>query len=331
MAMETRGTVNGFYFDPEVFGAYIQEKDPVRAELMASGVLFNSPEIEGMVGSKNSVFTVPNYKPLDGDAENRIGNDIALEQLQASKQTGMAFMREKGWTATDFTVEMTGADPLGDCAGKVAYFWQKNFQRDLMAVLGGIFKVPTFADHIYDISGAGETVTEDNKMGLTTVLEAGQKALGDNAQDAFGAIVVHSAVYVQLQKLNLLQMVKGVDANGATAGQGIPYWNNLVVLVDDSVPVEAGKYTSYLLGRGAIATALGKVEVPVEFGRDALKAGGTNFMVSRMKRVFHPIGFSIDPSKVADNSPTRAELAGDIWTQVYDGKNIPLVKIVTNG
>lgn len=147
--MAVTGTFGGFYFDPDVFTDYIQEVDPVHTSIINSGVLRVSPDISAVLTDKNNVFTVPNYAPLSGDAKNYDGEtDNTPVEVSANKQTGMAFRRMAAWKDQDFTRELTGADPLGDVARKVAYYQQKNNQKELLSIVDGVLGVSGMNTHV---------------------------------------------------------------------------------------------------------------------------------------------------------------------------------------
>jgi len=69
---------------------------------------------------------------------------------------------------------------------------------------------------------------------------------------------------------------------------------------------------------------------PVELDRDGLKFGGTTALITRVRDVLHPNGFSfVIPSSNWSESPTDAQLsASTSYTIKYPHKMIPIAKIV---
>lgn len=340
--MAVTGTFGGFYFDPDVFTDYIQEADPVHTSIINSGVLRVAPEISAVLTDKNNVFTVPNYTPLTGDAKNYDGEtDNTPVEVAAAKQTGMAFRRMAAWKDQDFTRELTGADPLGDVARKVAYYQQKNNQKDLLAVIDGVLTVDAMSSHVKDITavkGAGPsaTPTAENRLSADTFLDAAQEALGDNFDD-LTMVAMHSRVYTNLLKL---QLVNNIATTPDAYSRGVQFGlllNKYLVMVDDSLTTGAkdgvATYTTYLLGEGAIATARNvRIDRPNYVDYDPESKGGVNKLYTKWGMAMHPLGMSLDVSKIAKNSPTRVELGTKAnWTKVWDAKNIKLAKIVSNG
>ena len=340
--MAVTGTFGGFYFDPDVFTDYIQEADPVHTSIINSGVLRVSPEISAVLTDKNNVFTVPNYSPLSGEAKNYDGaTDNTPVEVSAKKQTGMAFRRMAAWKDQDFTRELTGADPLGDVARKVAYYQQKNNQKDLLSIIDGVLSVDAMSSHVKDItaskgSSSTATPTAENRLSADTFLDAAQEALGDNFDD-LTMVAMHSRVYTNLLKL---QLVNNIATTPDAYSRGVQFGlllNKYLVMVDDSLTTGtkdgAATYTTYLLGEGSIATARNvRIDRPNYVNYDPESKGGVNKLYTKWGMAMHPLGMSLDVSKIAKNSPTRVELGTKAnWTKVWDAKNIKLAKIVSNG
>ena len=340
--MAVTGTFGGFYFDPDVFTDYIQEADPVHTSIINSGVLRVSPEISAVLTDKNNVFTVPNYAPLSGEAKNYDGEtDNTPVEVSAKKQTGMAFRRMAAWKDQDFTRELTGADPLGDVARKVAYYQQKNNQKDLLSIIDGVLSVDAMSSHVKDItaskgSSSTATPTAENRLSADTFLDAAQEALGDNFDD-LTMVAMHSRVYTNLLKL---QLVNNIATTPDAYSRGVQFGlllNKYLVMVDDSMTTGkkdgVATYTTYLLGEGSIATARNvRIDRPNYVNYDPESKGGVNKLYTKWGMAMHPLGMSLDVSKIAKNSPTRVELGTKAnWTKVWDSKNIKLAKIISNG
>lgn len=341
--MTVIGTFGGFHFDPDVFTDYIQEVDPVHTSIINSGVLRVSPDISAVLTDKNNVFTVPNYAPLSGEAKNYDGEtDNTPIGVSSNKQTGMAFRRMAAWKDQDFTRELTGADPLGDVARKVAYYQQKNNQKELLAVVEGVLGVSGMETHVKDISAnkgsqTPATATSENRLSGDTFLDAAQEALGDNFDD-LTMVAMHSRVYTNLLKL---QLVNNIATTPGAYSRGVQFGlllNKYLVMVDDSLTTGTTNdglttYNTYLLGEGAIATARNvRIDRPNYVDYDPEKNGGVNKLYSKWGMALHPLGMSIDTTRIDKNSPSRTELGdADNWTKVWDAKNIKLAKIVSNG
>ncbi len=102
------------------------------------------------------------------------------------------------------------------------------------------------------------------------------------------------------------------------------------------------KYTSYVLGDGAIELTDCGAKVPYEVSRDPATNGGQDTLYSRQRKCFAPFGISFVMNSVATASPTDAELEmGVNWElvnsvtpngRVYiDHRSIPIARIISRG
>ena len=200
--------------------------------------------------------------------------------------------------------------------------------------------------HTYDVSDG--MTKEDQCMGATTLNVAIQKACGDNKQK-FSLVICHSTVATNLENLKLLAYLKYTDAQGIERDLGMGTWNGRLVIVDDSMPTEVvpgsesadsyTKYTTYILGEGAIGFEPVGAKVPYEMVRDAKTKGGEDTLISRRRNAVSVAGISYLKAVQATNSPTDAELKnGKNWTLVSNGNNktishkaIPIARIISRG
>lgn len=340
-------TYLGYPFDAELFLYNWQNaKDPTLTAMFESGAVAANSEIARLIANGSDTYTIPFYKVIGGTPENYDGNtDITLTDPGAASQSGIVFGRAHGWKEKDFIVDFnSGADPMKQITSQVNKYWQKQRQSIMLKILDAVFGVTgsgetaSWANHITDLSSASATVAETNKMGATTIGDAIQKAVGDNA-DAFSLVLMHSKVATNLAGLKLLEFLKYTDANGVERPLRIGTMNGMTVVVDDGCPYTAAtgsaaaKYTTYVLGAGALQFARASVENPVELTRNATEGGGYSALVTRLRETIHPNGFSFTkPSAGYTASPTDAQLAAkDNWSIVVDPKTIAMAKIVTNG
>lgn len=246
----------------------------------------------------------------------------------------------KAWTARDFVNDVQKADPMGHIISRVAKYWNKYRQRQLVKLLNGVFGITgdaEFANHVYNIASTTESVTEENKIGATTLNDATTKALGDH-KDSFALAVMHSDVAKTLENLQLLEFRKYTDPRGITSQLSIADYNGKLVIVDDGMPVANSttatgqkEYTTYLLGRGSILRGIGKQSYPVEALREATKNGGQETLITRVTESLHPNGFSFEPTekKLVYNDTELWTSAS--WKRKMPHKTIPMAKLVTNG
>lgn len=342
------GTFLNYPFDDEIFlNNWLNAPDPVQTAILQSGAVEYDTTIESMIRNNGNVFTIPFYNVLSGSTVNYDGEtDITQNETSGGSQTGVVFGRATAHTARDFMAELIGNDPMGNIARSVGRFWNKQNQTELlniikavMAVTGSSGDAKTFHDtHVLDRSSA---TAEAYEMQFTDANDLMTLAMGDN-KGLFSLAFMHSTVAKGLENKQMLEFWKYTDANGVQRPLNIANWGGLTVIVDDSVPnVAVGgsgankdltKYTTYLLGRGVIRMARGRVDRPVSAFREELKNGGQETLVTRERMVFHPNGFSFDPSKMAKESPTTTELGTSTnWSLKFNPKAIPMAALITNG
>ena len=139
-----------------------------------------------------------------------------------------------------------------------------------------------------------------------------------------------------------------VKASGATDGQidqakVTPYFGEGAPEADSYV-VPGTRYTSYVLGDGAISYEDLGVKVPYEMARDPKKNGGEDTLYTRQRKSFAPFGISYEKKDQKSLSPTNEELAkGENWCLVHSGeteetdrsyvahKAIPIARILSRG
>lgn len=335
-------------FNGEVFGAYVDKAPNLnRNELLKSGAVVEKPQYAAMLPDQTggNYVVIPIKARIGGVADNYDGNtDITSDSRVTYTHGRIVVGRAHGWTEKDFASDVTGEDFL-PAAEEVAEYWEDIDQATLLATLKGIFSMTGAANlkfvegHTNDISGE-ET---GNKFDETTLNNTMQKALGDN-KAKFSLAVMHSQVATNLENLKLLGHLKYTDENGVEKELTLCSLNGRLVLVDDNMPTENVdgyvKYTTYILGNGAIEYTNCGVQVPYEMDRNAKVNGGETTLYSRQRKVFAPIGISFKNNGII--SPTEAQLEdGSNWTlansnetgeaKYFPIKAIPIARVISRG
>lgn len=342
------GTFLGFPFDEEIFNnAWGQAPDPVRLAILNSGAMTQDATIASMIQGGGNFYTIPFYNILDGDPDNYDGQtDIQTAETSGASQSGVVYGRAKGFTARNFTAELTRADPMGNIANSVGRYWNKQRQKILLAILSGIFGITgasgnpkKWAAHTADLSSATAT---PYTIGATDLNDLATQALGDN-KSQFSLVIMHSNVAKTLENLKLLEYWKQTDANGIERPLALGSVNGYTCIVDDDVPAapvggtgdnkDLIRYTTYLLGTGVLRTATARVDVPSEVYREPAKNGGQDTLYTRIRETVHPNGFSFKlPTTGFTESPTNDQLSTAAnWSIVHDPKAIAIAQLITNG
>ena len=314
---------------PELFTQYVLEETKEKSELINSDAIENNPQLDVLVSGGGTTLTMPKWNDLTGDSQVFSENaDIETDKITAHKEIAALLLRAKGWSAHDLAAALAGDDPMRRIAERVAAWWIRDEKKIVMSILKGVFASTDMADHVLDETG---TSGADTKISGKLVLDAKQ-LMGDAADD-LTLIYMHSAVFTELQKQQLIAYRQPTDADIR-----IPTYLGYNVICDDSAPVELGtggakdKFTTYLLSRGCIQRGIGIPAgfVSTETYRNAKKS--VDELYNRQAKVLHPKGMSwnASASSLAAETPSNAELAdGDNWKRASaESKQVGMVALV---
>lgn len=358
------GVFNEKVFNAEVFQGYIERiPNPRRTELIKSRAIRNRPDLAQAMRDQtggNYIVTplrglISGMAPVNYDG----ATNITAESTVTFQHGRVVVGRAKAWKEDDFSYDLTGGeDFVANIAQQIADYWNEVDQDTLVHVLNGIFNMTGTANlkfvnaHTHDVCNVQNTEGKLGFMDQTTLNTGMQKACGDN-KGAFTLVCIHSAVATNLENLKLLTYLKYNDAQGMEREIGLGTLNGRLVLVDDSMPTEEVeaegdnpayvKYTSYVLGDGAIEFTDCGCNTPYEVDRDPSTNGGQDLLYSRQRKCFAPYGISFTRSSMQSLSPVDSELeAGANWELVHtmgstgnrqyiDHKMIPIARIISRG
>lgn len=341
--MARTGNFGGFVFDEEVFASMMQEADFWRNEIIASGIVQNDSSIMDLIGTKGNVATIPIYKPLNIFEEGMaaLNNDGMTNntpvEISGDKQTCMLIQRMKAFMAKDFTKELTGADPLTLIKGKIAQYYMQVWENELMNISNAVLGVAALNDHITDLSVTSGTVSEENLINETTMIDAEQAALGDMA-GGLGLVIMHSKVFAKYKKLGLVDYGKYTIGNVLRQDIELPTINGKIPLVTDYYTVDTSVasfpvYKTYLFGEGAFLSAEKKnYENQYTTNYDPETSAGIDKFYTKQGKVLHPNGLSLAVDNIAKESPTQVELGtASNWSLKFNHKNVKIGLIKSNG
>lgn len=306
---------------PEVFQPYVVKQTMELSALVQSGIISNNPEFDRLASQAASTIQMPFYEDLTGASEQVIEDaDLTAKNITTKKDVAPIIRRAAMWGATDLSAAMSGKDPMGAIASLVAKFWARDMQKELLAILAGVFSASdaSMAGHVLDISAETGNAA---KWSASAFIDA-QQLLGD-AKAQLKAVCMHSAVEAALRKQQLIQTVQPANDTAFNTYQGKR------VIIDDGCPVADGAYTTYLFGEGALALGNGNPEgfVPVEVDRDKKKGSGVDYLINRKTYILHPRGIKFTGTAMTNSEgPSRTELATSTnWSRVYEAKQIRMV------
>ena len=257
--------------------------------------------------------------------------------MVAGEQVARNVYLNQGYSAADLAGEIAGSSPMQQVRDRFGMYWQRQFQRRLVATAQGVFA----ADAANDSSSMTVSVAAQTTAGVGAATKYSREAfvnaamtLGDSF-DSITAIAVHSVIYGQMVQNDDVEFIPDSDGNLT-----IPTYLGRRIIVDDGLPALAGttdaaavNYTSILFGAGAFGYGEGTPTVPVEVYRlpNQGNGAGVEQVWERKTWILHPFGYKFTSSSVAGASPTIAELKlAANWQRVIERKNVPLAALITN-
>ncbi len=329
------GTTLSDVIVPQLFTPYVIQKTMEKSALYNCGIIVNDTKFDELASQASPLVNMPFFEDLTGESESVVeGKDLTPSGIESEQDVAVIIRRAKMWSATDLSAALAGSDPMLAIASLVAGFRARDMQKELVAILKGIFgsytasessseKTP-LASNILDISGGSGAAA---KWSGSAFIDA-EQLLGDN-KTALTGVVMHSATEAALKKQNLIETVQ--PSNDVSFG----LYQGKRVIVDDGCPVTGSGsnqvFSTYLFGQGAIALGNGNPVgfAPTETDRDKKKGSGIDYLINRWTNILHPRGIQFTNAKVSNKKegPTRAELSdAQNWNPVYEPKQIRIVE-----
>lgn len=305
---------------PELFNPYVINRTKEKSAFFQSGIVASNAKYDALASQTAPTVNMPFFEDLNGDSEAVVeGQDLTPAKLGSQNDVAAIFRRAKMWYASDLDAALSGLDPMKAVGERVASFWARDMQHELIQILAGVFGAATMKDNVLDIS----TLEGPAANWTANAFIDAEEKLGDAKTD-LTAVVMHSATEAYLKKQNLIQTVQ------PSSDVAFGLYQGKRVIVDDGCPVSAGVYTTYLFGDGAVAYGNGSPVgfVPTEIDRDKKKGSGVDYLINRRTSILHPIGVAWTGASVANtvSGPTRAEFAKAAnWKRVYETKQIRIV------
>lgn len=324
---------------PEVFTAYVDEAVTTRSAFLNSGVIQPLDILNANEGG--DYVNVPSWSAnLSGDAEVLSDSTSLIPgKIGAEKQICPVLHRGRAWEVRTLAALAAGDDPMQAIGRKVADYIAHQQQKDVFAILKGVFGPLTS-----NTTGALKALAIDSNA-TASVLSPGKvaearAALGDQGEK-LSVIAMHSKVFYDLVERKAIDYVTAAEARqtadaampdafgGSVAGAygevTVPTYMGLRVLVSDDVNNDGTNYASYLFTPGAMASGT-QSGLVTETDRDILAL--SDAMSVHWHNLYHPLGVSYTSGGV---NPSRAtlETVGN-WTQIYETKNLGIVSIVSN-
>lgn len=327
--------------------SYMTEDPVEKTAFFESGILTPTPYAAEIARGTSNIANIPFWKAIDTSIEPNYSNDVYQDiATPRNVQTGemmarVAYLNE-GFGQADLTVELTSQNPLQSVANRLDNFWQRQAQRRLIATALGLYNDNVAAtdayhtqnDMVVDVSAtlgfdAGAFIDATQTMG---------DALMGSSGEVLGAIAMHSFVYAQARKQQLIDFVRDADNNTMFAT-----YQGYRVVVDDSMTVvgtgQDRKFISIIFGNGAIGYGEGNPTRPLvyDYAPERGNGGGVETLWTRKTWLLHPLGYSFTSAVITGNgsetvprSASWQDLANATnWNRVVERKHVPIAFLVT--
>ncbi|MCT1186494.1 coat protein [Lactococcus lactis] len=305
---------------PEIFNAYMQEFTAEKSAFVQSGIAVADERVSKNITAGGLLVKMPYWTDISGDDEVVGDGDKSLStgKITVAQDTAAVHYRGRGWSVNEMAAVVSGDDPMKALLSRIATWWVRREQQILISSLNGMFAAggALTATHSLDRS----TKNIDAKLLLDT-----KQLLGD-AAERVNTLAMHSAVYTDLQKQQLITFIP--NARGEV---NIPTYLGYRVVVDDGIKADkTGVYTTYLFGTGSIGRNSGNPSDLTTFETDREAATGTDKIYTRRAITMHPYGVKWtdaerDPGNI---TPTNADLEKAAnWKLVYEPKNVAILAL----
>lgn len=326
-------------YEPDTFQDLIQEKSTAKNALIQSGVVVEDARVTEQAQAGGKVGDMPNYAPLTNSEPNYSSDDNTSfstpKNISGQLQRWRLAAMNNSWSAMDLSRELASKDPVDAITSSIAAYWTYVYQTRVISSCLGILAdndANDSDDMFYSIAtdDAGAITDAERISGDAIILAAA--TMGDK-QTEFTTLAIHGTVFSKLRTDNQIDYVEGSDAKTRFA-----MWQDMFLVVDDSLPAVAGTnritYTSILFKPMAFGLGNGRVVTPSELERKPSSGdgGGESILYSRDSKIIHPWGMDFTSSSVAADSATYAELqAAANWDRIYERKNVGMAFLQTNG
>lgn len=324
---------------PEVFEPYLADEITRKTNLIQSGTVTRDSKLDSLLNGGGSSFNIPFYDNLSDTLES-IATDNPADIIVPNKNTASNLVvhrcvRTSAWEVADLDEMLSGDDPMGFIASRVADYRLGRLQEQFLSVVKGIFANNATATDTYhtqndqrlDISGASYSagVTDFSVDALIDAISL----MGD-AQDGLGMIMVHPRVFANMQKQDIIDTR---IPSGASAP--VRYYNGYQIILNNNMPVDQnGKiFSTYIFGQNQFKLGFGAVKKPLDVKEHPEQGNGygVTTMYNRWCNAFAPKGYSfvVTPQSVGGPSNTEFETAGS-WQRVCgDVRSVKMVELVT--
>jgi len=331
---------------PDIWLQTMREKQATFPSLLNSGVALDNPKASELASGPGEAATIPFFKDItDQDDEIQVEDTepVVDNKITSGAMKAVACNRVTKNSATAFSAQLSGEDPVGEIVAQMLQRRLKQRQKTLLAMTRGAFgsagasgvAAPLQSVRLDSFDESGDDATSDQLMSIDLFINA-KSLMGELADDLMGgALWLHPTI------LAALELADETSFDKASHGPWtIRTYRGIPIYTSESL-VRAGTtngyvYDTYLLAKGIVAKGEKpqKTDVVDVAALQMEKKFGPNneIIYDRTRFVMHLNGMKWVGTPAAE-SPTNAEL-GTIanWNLVLTTPNrVGAVCIRTNG
>src|SRR5690349_2078238 len=127
---------------PEIFASYMAKDTTEKTMIFTSGILKGDAELGAKLSGGGRTFNVPGWNDLDNTEADVGSDDPTISSVPGNigtfKDIARRQFRTRSWSTADLSTVLAGSDPMARIQSKVASYWDRQFQRMLVATLKGV-------------------------------------------------------------------------------------------------------------------------------------------------------------------------------------------------
>lgn len=232
---------------PELFTDYVIDKTTEKSQIMFSGAIENNPKLNQLVTGGGTILTMPKWNDLSGDSE-VLSDQRALtpDKITATSELATLLQRGKSWSTNELAGDLAGDDPMQAIGSRTADWWVRDEKKIVLSILKGIFNATDRTSGGKTYYGLSDLIYNHPEANISGAAVLDAKQLMGDAADMLTTMYMHSAVFTELQKQNVIQFIPVAESKIA-----IPTYLGYRVVFDDSAPyrpAEKGIYEVTLGG-----------------------------------------------------------------------------------
>lgn len=328
---------------PEIFDRYVTEDYVTKLNILNGGAVTTSSVLNAFLAGAGASVNLPLWRDCTNGDDN-VGSDDPSQLIETKKLLTRdiivpRMVRTNAWSNANLNEILIAEDPVAEIIRQETMFRSKSVQKQILAVLKGVFANNATAEDAYhkqgdmrlDLSTANAGVYSAGVTNFTDgALIDAVSTMGDH-QDELGLLIVHSRVYANMKKQNLIDTIQPSEIGASP----ISMYGNYRILVNDEMPNANGVYSSYVIGADQLRLGTAPVANPISFDRQELAGNGmgTTNIITRWQNAIAPNGISFIGT-VATGGPSNASTTNNLssatsWRRVVDRKNVKMVELVT--